>query len=169
MAKSAAQRTREHRQRQKEKMREGLLEATKLPEYANTSFEEFVGNRSLEFYENLDAFGVQVFGSELNEEQQDFQTEFERDHPLTALQRAEGLADVFIDAATELAALINTYKLEEIETAISDAEVRSANLPRGDVQALKSSFAKIERLKAIQAQLQRPTRHTMASYRAKDQ
>ncbi|SOE08503.1 hypothetical protein SAMN05877838_0225 [Hoeflea halophila] len=150
-------------------MREGLLEASKLPDYAITSFEEFVGNRSLEFYENLDAFGVDVLGSELNEAKQEFRSEFERDEPLTAMQRAEGLANVFIDAATELAALINAYKLEEIETAINDAEVRSANLPRGDVEALKASFAEIEHLKAIQSQLRRPTRHTMATFRAKQE
>lgn len=169
MAKSAAERTREHRQRQKQKMREGMLEPSRMPDYAVNRFEQFVGNRLLEFYENLDAFGVDILGTELNEAKQEFRTEFERDEPLTALQRAKGMADVFIDAATELAALINAYKLEEIETAIKDAEIRSANLPRGDVEALKASFANIERLKAIQAQLQRPTRHTLASYRAKDE
>lgn len=150
-------------------MREGLLDASKLPNYTITPFEEFVGNRSLEFYENLDAFGVEIMGSELNEATQEFRSEFQRDEPLTALQRAEGLADVFIDAATELAALINAYKLEEVATAISNAEVRSANLPRGDVEALKASFAEIERLKAIQSQLRRPTRHTMATFRAKQE
>lgn len=169
MAKSAAERTREYRQRQKEKMREGMLEASKLPDYAKSSFEEFLGKRILELDENLDALGVQVLGSSLNEKKQEFPSEYKRDEPLTALQRAEGLADVFIDAANELAALINAYKLEEVEKAINDAEVESANLPRGDVEALKASFANIERLKRIQSQLQRPTRHTLASYRAKDE
>lgn len=78
-----------------------------------------------------------------------------------SIGRAERMVGAFLDAATELAQVINVYKLEQVETAINAAVARSANLPRGDVEALKASFAEIDRLKTIRTKLRKPTRHTL--------
>jgi|GEM_PF-5034080 len=169
MAMSAAERKRNERARRKAAIKEAQLKAAEPLEYLKGSFSEYVGDRSLMFDESLDAFGARVIGSQLNEEIQDFDTEFARDEPLSSLQRAIGLAAVFIDAASEIADLINSYKLEEVGRAIEEAVTESANLPRGDVDAHKASLEKIERLKGIQSELQKPTRHTIAATQTKEE
>lgn len=165
MAKTAAERTREFRERQKAAAHAALLESRKPEPYLRRSFAEFLAHQSLMLDENLDAFGIR-FDGDLATDVQKFHSEYERDEPLTSLQRATGLVDVFIDAAQELACLINQYKLAEIETAIDAALEASSNLPRGDVEALKASFEEIDRLKAIRSDLRKPTRHTFLSVRA---
>ncbi|MAS04816.1 MAG: hypothetical protein CL534_09035 [Ahrensia sp.] len=164
-----AERKRKARARQKAAIKEAQLQVAQSPDYLQGSFSEFVGDRMFEFEENLDAFGARVIGSELNAEVQDFDTQFSRDEPLTSLQRAIGLVDVFIDAATEIAGVINAYKLEEANRAIEAAVTESANLPRGDTDALKASLKKIDRLKGIQSELQKPTRHTIPAIRTKEE
>lgn len=160
MAKTPAERTREFRERQRAAERAARLTPPSGANYSKRSFAEFLGDRPLLLDENLDAFGVQIFGS-LGDEVQVFPSEYIREEPLTSLERAIGLVGVFLDAAKELAHLINVYKLEEVENAINAAVERSANLPRGDVEALKASFAEIDRLKAIRTELRKPTRHTV--------
>lgn len=170
MALSDAERKRLSRARQKAAESEAILHVSSPPSYLRRAFSDFVGtNRNFELDENLDAFGVELRGDFLTEEVQEFETQAERDEPLSSLQRAMGLADVFIDAAKELSQLVNAYKLEEVQRAIGDAEIASANLPRGDVAALKASFAEIKRLEAIQSELRRPTRQTFQSIRSKDE
>lgn len=117
--------------------------------------------RHLDLEENLDAYGVHISGTDLGEEVQAFDTEMRWEKQFTSLERARGMMGVFLDAAKELAALINQYKLQEVEAAINAACEVSANLPRGDVEALKKSFAEIERLKGIRTELRRPTRHML--------
>lgn len=167
MVKSPAERVREFRQRQKDAARSALLSPAPSSAYLKTPFSEFVGGRHFEFDENLDAYGVRLMGTSLDEEVQDFPSEFEREGKITALERARGLMGVFLDAAKELAETINAYKLAEIERAIDAAIEASANLPRGDVERLKESFDEIERLKAIRSELRRPTRHTLLGVDAK--
>ena len=165
MAKSAAERTREFRERKKAAAHAALLESQKPESYLRRPFSEFAAKQSLMLDENLDAFGIR-FDGDLANEVQDFHSEYHRDEPLTSLQRAIGLVDVFVDAAQELASVINQYKLAEIETAIEAALEVSSNLPRGDVEALKSSFEEIDRLKGIRSDLRKPTRHSFLSVRA---
>jgi hypothetical protein len=167
MAKTPAERTREHRERQKANERESLLRPVATPDYVQTPFHVFMEGRHVEFEENLDAYGIQISGTDLGEEVQTFETEAPWEKPFTSLERARGMMGVMLDGAKELAALINEYKLQEIEHAIDAALKVSADLPRGDVEALKKSFAEIERLKAIRSELRKPTRHTLLSVGAK--
>ncbi|MBP2446391.1 hypothetical protein [Rhizobium leguminosarum] len=167
MAKTPAERTREHRERLIAKEREKLLQPIPAPAYVQTPFHAFMEGRHVDFEENLDAYGVQISGTDLGEEVQKFETEAPWDRSFTSLERARGMMGVFLDAAKELAALINEYKLQEIEAAIDAAHEVSADLPRGDVEALKKSFAEIERLKAIRSELRKPMRHTLLSVDAK--
>lgn len=166
MALTPAERTRAFRERQKAAQQAALKTPTKAAAYVQGKFSEFIGNRTLEFDENLDAYGIRIMGTGLDEELQQFETEHQHEAPLTSLERSMALVGVFIDAAKELSELVNAFKLQEIERAIEHAIKLSADLPRGDVDALKASFAEIERLKAIRSDLRKPTRHTVASIRA---
>ena len=168
MAMTNAEKVRAYRERQKANAKAALTNAPVPADYVRGSFAAFVGDRLLMLDENLDAFGVQIAGRDfLTTEVQDFPSQHVRETRLTALQRAVGLVDVFLDAAQELADLVNAFKLQEISKAIEDAVTASANSPRGDVAALKAALAEIDRLKAIQADLQKPTRHTEPATRAK--
>ncbi len=167
MAKTPAERTREHRERMKAKHRANLLQPVPIPAYVQTPFHAFMEGRKLDLEENLDAYGIHISGTDLAEEFQKFETEASWDKPFASLERARGMMGVMLDAAKELAALINEYKLQEIEVAIDAAHEISASLPRGDVEALKKSFAEIERLKAIRFVLRKPTRHVLLSVDAK--
>ena len=167
MAKTSAERTREYRDRIKRQQRESALQPIPAPAYVQTPFHAFMDGRHLELDENLDAYGIHISGSDLSEEVQTFETEAPWERPFTSLERARGMMGVMLDGAKELAALINEYKLQEIEAAIDAAHEISADLPRGDVEALKKSFAEIERLKAIKSELRKPTRHTLLSVDAK--
>lgn len=167
MAKSSAERTREYRDRMKAKQREAQREPIPAPAYVQTPFHAFMEGRHLELEESLDAYGIHISGTNLGQEVQEFETEAPWEHTFTSLERARAMMGVMLDAAKELAALINEYKLQEIEAAIDAAHEVSADLPRGDVDALKKSFAEIERLKAIRSELRKPTRHTLLSVDAK--
>lgn len=167
MAKSSVERMREYRERMKAKERETRLEPIPAPAYVQTPFNAFMEGRHVDFEENLDAYGIHISGTDLGEEIQKFETEAPWEHTFTSIERARGMMSVMLDAAKEIAALINEYKLQEIDVAIDAAHEVSASLPRGDVDALKKSFAEIERLKAIRSELRKPTRHTLLSVDAK--
>jgi hypothetical protein len=173
VALSPADKQRRYRERQRvlaeQRAREALIGFAERPSYVEGSFGEYLAGKHLELEENLDALGIVIDGTSLDEEPQRFRSQVVREEPIDALQRASGLVDVFIDAAKELADKINAFKLQEIERAIEDAIADSAALPRGDVEALKTSFAEIERLKAIRTALRKPTRLTIAAIRADDE
>lgn len=166
MAKSSAERVRAYRERKRAEVEASRGKFFAPPSYLKRSFSKWLGDQTFVSDEALDSLGVSIEGTWLNSEIQTFPSQFERDEPITALQRAVALAEVFADAAAELSAFVNAYKLEEIERAINEAVVASANLPRGDVDALKSSFAEIERLKEIRSNLRKPSRLTLPAIRA---
>ncbi|MCR5857965.1 hypothetical protein [Mesorhizobium sp. J428] len=157
---------RRYRERLAERAKREKLKASPAASLISGSFSEFMGYRTFELDQNLDAFGIKIVGNFLDEEVQRFDGQKEWDPPLTALQRAEALVDVFIDAARDLAQVVNAFKLEEISAAIGKAIDRNANLPRSDVDALKQAIDEIDRLKLIKAQLEKPTRHTVLAIRA---
>jgi hypothetical protein len=161
MALAPGEKQKRYRERQRaiteQRAREALKRAPVRSPYVHGSFAEFISGKSLLLHENLDAVGVIVDG-DLDTDQQAFASQYFRDEPIDALQRATGLVGVFIDAATELSELINAFKLQEIERAIDNAIQASATLPQGDVQLMKQAFAEVERLKAIRTALRKPTR-----------
>ncbi|TCM57820.1 hypothetical protein C8J36_102623 [Rhizobium sp. PP-F2F-G48] len=165
MAMTSAEKVRAYRERQKAKSEDAERDAA--PTTYLRPFHAFMEGRHVDFEENLDAYGIHISGTDLSKEMQTFETEAPWEKPFSALERAHGMMGVMLDGAKELAALINEYKLHEIEHAINAAHEASASLPRGDVEALKKSFAEIERLKAIRSKLRKPTRHTLLSVGAK--
>jgi hypothetical protein len=160
----------ERKRRQLARQREALgLAPDQAASYLRRTFPEYLAKRILELDENLDSLGVAIKGSSiLHDEEQSFESEGLGRVRMTALERAEGLAGVFLDAAQELHNLINRYKLEEIESAIEDAVAGMARLPRDDVDALKGAFAEIEKLKAIRMQLRKTTRRNLPAITAKE-
>lgn len=159
---TSAERMRKHRERLREEERQAALGLSPVAmNYAKDPFSAFMKDRHLDLYENLDAFGVFVDGTHFDEDPQQFRTQAAPDKPIDALQRATALVEIFIEAAGELATTINEFKLAEIERAIENAFAASAKLPRDDVEALKASFAEIDRLKAIRTGLRTPKRHTI--------
>jgi hypothetical protein len=168
MVLTPAEKQKRYRERQKAAELAAAKATPTKPGYLKRSFSEFVGDRDFPFEASLDAYGVHISGPDfLRTEIQKFKSEYERDEPVTALERAVGILGACLDAAEELSVLINQYKLAEIGRAIDEAIEASANLPRGDVEALKASFAEINRLKAIQTQLRAPTRFVFPSIQVK--
>ena len=93
----------------------------------------------MELEENLDALGVRIMGLDfLTAEIQQFESEFVREEPVTALERAEGLVGAFIDAARELSTLVNQYKIEEVDRQLPGA--RGAK--RSQLKQLRKALGK---------------------------
>ncbi|WP_223476551.1 hypothetical protein [Oricola indica] len=128
MALSNAEKQRRYRERQrlKKEARSARPSEDDLKPFLKTPFSEFLKERSSNtmFHENLHWVGVEVEG------------DLESDHPSfemaaewpewagvdpNSLNVATGMVGVFIDAAKELSTLINTYKLQEIDRAMSTA------------------------------------------------
>ncbi|TIL94641.1 MAG: hypothetical protein E5Y73_11055 [Mesorhizobium sp.] len=168
MVLTPAEKQKRYRERQKAAELAAAKATPTKPGYLKRPFSEFVGDRHFSFDASFDAYGVHISGPNfLRTEIQTFKSEYHRDEPVTALERAVGILGACLDAADELSVLINQYKLEGVGKAIEEALQASANLPRGDVEALKASFAEIDRLKAIQTQLRAPTRFVFPSIQVK--
>lgn len=163
---TSAEKMRALRQRQKAAQEAARRARPRTPAYLKSSFADFLRGRTPELLENLDAYGAHLSGTSLDEEIQHFPTQRDLDEPLTALERAIGLADAFADAASELSLLINQYKLAEIERAIEESIERSTHLPPGDVEAMKAAWAETDRLKRIRSDLRKTVRPTIFSYRS---
>ncbi|MER9022408.1 hypothetical protein NKI01_07525 [Mesorhizobium sp. M0815] len=168
MVLTPAEKQKRYRERQKAAELEAAKAAPTITDYLKRPFSEFVGDRHFSFDASLDAYGVHISGPNfLRTEIQTFKSEYLSDEPVTALERAMGILGACLDAVDELSVLVNQYKLEEVGRAIDEALEASANLPRGDVDALKASFAEIDRLKLIQTQLRAPTRYVFPSTQVK--
>jgi hypothetical protein len=114
----------EHQRRFRERKKKAREAAPDLSGVAlSRPFSDFIGpDRILELDENLDSLGVRITDSNfLRTEVQRFESEFARDEPLTALERAEALVGAFINAANELATLVSLYKREEIDRQLPSA------------------------------------------------
>jgi hypothetical protein len=111
MAKAPGEYQKTYRQRQKEKLR---LEDDASLQFLRRPIGDYVDEASLDFMGRLDAFGVSVAATDWAELMQRFQTS-EGEATMTALQRFEGLAGAFQDAAVELHTFINSYKIREVE------------------------------------------------------
>ena len=78
-----------------------------------------------------------------------------------SLNRAEIMVGCLIDAAAELAGIINTYKKEEITQRI--AEIESSDL--ADPVARKAALAQIVRLNKVMEQLDKQVRWTFKQWK----
>lgn len=81
-----------------------------------------------------------------------------------SLGRAENMVHLLLDAATELAGIINRHKLNEIEARIAEITQADLSAPAAKVQALED----IVTLKAIKARLDGKTfRRSFAEFSVK--
>ncbi|MGV8832750.1 MAG: hypothetical protein ACOH2N_12310 [Devosia sp.] len=170
MALTPAEKQKAYRKRQKDARKKAPDQSTafiKLP------FHEYVARHGLGMEENLDAAGIHISGS-LEDAVQVFETEADWDSfdtpgidIKTSLGRATIMVGSLLDAATELAGVINDFKLAEVDTAIENAFTASAGLRRDDVEGLKASYAEIDRLKAIQTQLRKQVRRMIPATQVK--
>lgn len=81
-----------------------------------------------------------------------------------SLGRAENMVSLLLDAATELAAIINRHKLEEIDARIAEIEVADLSETAAKAKALED----IVTLKAIKARLDGKTfRRSFAEFSVK--
>lgn len=78
-----------------------------------------------------------------------------------SIGRAERMVGNLLDAASELARLINRYKREEIDRAIADLEAGDL----ADPAARKEALAQIVRLTKLRDQLEKQIRITLPQWR----
>lgn len=134
-----------------------------VDDYLKRPFSRFLGDRILMFDETLDSLGLGFRdGTSLAEtNRQRFWSDGTNGYRnMTSLERAEGLAGVFLDAAHELHDLINEYKLAELDARIAET--------RRDLEAdpaLKDLA--VARLKDIRAALSREFRRRFPEIRVK--
>jgi hypothetical protein len=81
-----------------------------------------------------------------------------------SIGRAERMVGAFLDAAAYLARIINQYKLEQIDQAISEL----GELDISDVALRKKAFADAARLQNIRDRLDRTIRWSLREYQIKD-
>lgn len=128
MALSNAEKQRRYRERQRQEKKAKAIRPTEddLKPFLKTPFHQFLKERSpnIMLYENLHWVGVEVTGNLKSNHPQ-----FERaaDWPEWAgvdpdsLNVASAMVGIFLDAAKELATLLNEYKLKEIDRAMETA------------------------------------------------
>lgn len=128
MSLSNAEKQRRYRERQRQKREAEKLRPSEddLIPFLGSSFAKYLSEHSSNtmFYENLHWVGVEILG------------DLEKDHPEfemaaewpewagvdpNSLNVASAMVGMFVDAAKELATLINGYKLQEIDRAMANA------------------------------------------------
>lgn len=80
-----------------------------------------------------------------------------------SIGRAERMVSMFLDAATELAGIINTYKREQIDAAIVKLEASDL----ADPVITKRVLAEIVRLTKLREQLDKQVRRTLPEWKTK--
>ena len=131
----AAARKRRQRARERGEAKRALLQRDLALPHIVGSFAEFLAERHLTLFETLHAAGVGVFGDLASEDHSGVYPEREeweeiQGAPLNSLNRATVMVDALLDAANELAGLINEFKLSELDQRIAEAEARSASAPQ---------------------------------------
>ncbi|CAN7579341.1 hypothetical protein [Mesorhizobium sp. LjNodule214] len=81
-----------------------------------------------------------------------------------SIGRAERMVGAFLDAATDLARIINQYKLEQIDQAISEL----GDLDISDSARRRKAFEEAARLHNIRDRLDRTIRWSLREYQIKD-
>lgn len=158
MALSAAEKQKRYRERQKLARETGPdLSLTfvkgKLGDFRSSQSQPGYGDR-FEFIENLVPFGIQLDPSLFDERHiYDVDDLVGPENSLSGrplLERMEGLAAIFLDAASELCRTINEFKLGEIDARIAEIERADLSDPQAKAQALQDIVA----LQAIKSRLE---------------
>ncbi|NSZ06503.1 hypothetical protein G6M14_09040 [Agrobacterium tumefaciens] len=146
MAKTPAEYQRAYRERKKaqEKAERPVLRPMldPLQSAPTRSFADFYRERqsTILFPESLEWVGVETTGDLANEPPKLEKADLwkEQGIEVNSLAVAAARMEVFIDAAKELAELINAYKLEEIDRQMQNA----SPVKKGQLEALKKRLAK---------------------------
>lgn len=163
MAMTAAERKRLQREREKAKALELSHEADA---YLKQPFDEWMGeNWHNRVTHDLDLVGLDPHIQFPGEGNTDpfWREEWNEGPNRGAIGCAERAVGVLLDAAVELAALINTYKTEQFNARI--AELEAANL--SDPDAKKQALADIVRLTNYRDQLSKQVRWSLPQWKVK--
>lgn len=168
MALTPTERQRRHRERLKER-RKAAPDLTDA--FQNRRFAEFVQSDP-EATGNTIPFIAETLGSVGIYEETSLETDADPYHREEwgtpnrgALGRAERMVDALIDSAKALAELINRYKLQEIDAAITRLENKKLN----SKEARKAAFQESARLAEIRKRLTREVRHSFPSITVKEE
>lgn len=148
MAKTAAEYQRAYRQRKKANVEQHRDHSM---EFLRGSLADYRLGIAFGFEESLDAFGVTLPTSSWLEPVQHFHSDGEGERTMSAIDRLEGLAGGFHDAAIELATFINAYK-------VSEAQRLRAELVEARYETLaeqKTAIAKIAEIDEVIRSLSR--------------
>jgi len=151
MAKSAAEYQKAYRERKKAKQEVSRDESL---DFLRTPIADYQGDTTFMFEGSLDAFGVSLPTREWVEPIQTFDTWGEGEKTMSALERLEGIAGGFHDAAQELYAFINRYKISEAQRAREELAGAKYETPA----AQKAAIAKISRIDEVIRSLSRRQR-----------
>jgi hypothetical protein len=151
MARTPAEIQKAYRERKKEKLEESRDESL---EFVRSPVSDYLGDTTFGFEGSLDAFGISLHTKEWLDPQQTFETWGDGEKRMTALERLEGIAGGFHDAAQELYAFINGYKI---------AEARNRREELLDVtyetsEAQRAALEKVTRIDAVIKSLSRERR-----------
>ncbi|MHA6644682.1 hypothetical protein [Mesorhizobium sp. A623] len=133
---------------------------------ATIKFYEFVdGNPNWEEVRtNLEWGGVKPDGLPVFVSDDDPDHDPDTDGPYRgSIGRAERMVGAYLDAATELAGIINRYKREEIDQSIAKLEQSDLS----DPTAKKKALAESARLHKLRAQLDRQVRRALPQWEVK--
>jgi hypothetical protein len=165
MALTPSEKQKRYRERLKEKER-AAPEITR--EFLKQSFNEYLDENLSEWTEvttYLEWAGVKHPPEFESDEDPEWINE-ETDGPYRgAIGRAERMVGCFLDAATQLAEIINDYKRQEIERAL--AELERADL--SDPAVKKEVVANLVRLNKIQDRLKKRVRWTLPEWKVKEE
>lgn len=161
MRKSWAEYKRESRRRERERKRN---EADETFDALSKPFSEFLadGHRFDEVAVYLEWAGIDGDALPSFEDDTDPEHDPENDPPNRgSLGRAERMVGMFMDAASELARLINEYKRKEISARIQELE-NSSSL---DAHARQKARGEIDRLKRMLNHLNKQVRWTFPQWK----
>ncbi len=151
MAKTAAEIQKAYRQRKKAALSRAQDQSM---EFADRSVAEYHSGSPFGFEESFDAFGVPLHTLSWLDPVQRFYSDGVGDKTMSAIERLEGLAGCFHDAAIELATFINGYKVAEAERVRSELVGAKYETPAEQ----RAAIDKIARIDAVIKSLSRRQR-----------
>lgn len=163
MAKSVLERKREQLERDEARAKQL---AYKADAFFSKPFDEWMGeNWHNRVTHDLDLVGLDNHGSFPGQGDTDpfWREEWNEGPNRGAIGCAERAVDVLLDAAVELASLINTYKSEQFKSRIAELEAADLSGP----EARKQALADIVRLTKYRDQLSKQVRWTLPQWKVK--
>ena len=153
MALTNAEKVRNYRQRQKEKLAELKKQAEPTDEFLKTPFSDFMKDRWGNVTEFLDWLGV----DDIPDYEADGDTDPDVwDHEVDrgSIGRAERMVGHFLDGAVTLARYVNDYKVEQLQARMKELEASDLT----DLADKKKALAEMVRITKYLDQLKKKVR-----------